>query len=444
MENVKKKNIKVVVGMTGRRDSTVAAYLLKKQGYDCIGLSLLLNDELMPKRAQQAADKKAMEADEFNLNDSYSETRKIPKDPLYSRCHVSDIEKVKSICDHLDIPFYGVKAQEVFKSDVFDNVISARLGGSSFQSCINCNQVKLGVLMEKAESLGAEFIATGHYSKVIKNQTTGFYNIARGNDQENDQSYLLSRVNQDILQRLILPLAEMRVEEVEKLLKLVDIKTQPSTDGTKMCYGSDPRVPMLVEYCAAESLLKSGHLSIASEDTILADHKGLHNFYLGQNKLKLASERNIDQDLHVIDIAPSSGTVYLAHSGELAFTHCQLQRIRYDKEMDITKPIELFAKIGSSKEMLPCTVFVKNNRSAILRFKIPQPGMLSKGLVVALYNKQSIGAKLVMSGFISIAGLLENDKIKTYIAPEIAPIDDEEAAKREKEKKANALPDFHF
>ena len=148
--------------------------------------------------------------------------------------------------------------------------------------------------------------------------------------------------------------------------------------------------------------------------------------------MKLASERNIDPDFHIIDISPSSGTVYLAHSAELAFTHCQLQRIRYDNEMDITKPIELFAKMGSSKELLACTVFIKNNRSAILRFKKAQPGMLSKGLVVALYSKQSIGGKLVMSGFISIAGVLENNKIKTYVPPEVIPSDVEETKKREK------------
>jgi tRNA-specific 2-thiouridylase len=444
MDKTNKKNIKVVVGMTGRRDSTVAAYLLKKQGYDCIGLSLLLNDEQLPKLAQATYDKKAAEAEEFNLNDSYSDPRKIPKDPLYSRCHVSDIEKVKEICDHLEIPFYGVKAQEVFKSGVMDNMVASRLGGSSFQSCINCNQVKLSVLMEKAEALGADYIATGHYSKIIKNQTTGFMNVARGNDADNDQSYLLSRVNQEILQKLMLPLAEMRVEEVDKLLKLVDIKCLPSTEGTKMCYGSDPRVPILVEYLAADTLLSSGHFSIASEDTIMADHKGVHNFYLGQSKLKLASEKNIDPDLHVINIKPSSGTVYLASAQELAFTHCHVQRVRYDPELDITKPIELFAKIGSSKEMLPCTVFFKNNRAAIIRFKKAQPGMLSKGLVVALFNKRAIGAKLVMSGFILESGILEQGKIKTYIAPEVVPLDDEEAEQREKEKRANALPDYHF
>lgn len=444
MDVKNKKNKKVVIGMTGRRDSTVAAYLLKKQGYDCIGLALLLNDESMPKQAQAASDKRAAEADDFKLNDSYSDSRKIPRDPLYSRCHISDLEKIKKVCDHLEIPFYGVKAQEVFKAGVIDGMISCRLGGSSFQSCINCNLVKLSVLMDKAEALGASYIATGHYSKIIKNQTTGFYNIAKGNDLENDQSYLLSRVNQDILQKLILPLAEMRVDEVEKLLELVDIKTEASSEGTKMCYGTDPRVPILVEYCAADTLLKSGHLSIAAQDTVLADHKGIHNFYLGQNKLKLSSERNIDPDLHVIDISVSSGTVYLASANELAFTHCQLQRVRFDPEMDVTKPIELYAKIGSSKELLACIVFFKNNRSAIIRFKVAHPGMLSKGLVVALYNKQSIGAKLVMSGFILSAGILENGKIKNYIPPEMEPLDDQEAEEKEKEKKANELPDYHF
>jgi tRNA-specific 2-thiouridylase len=95
---------------------------------------------------------------------------------------------------------------------------------------------------------------------------------------------------------------------------------------------------------------------------------------------ELASEKNIDPDLHVINIKPSSGTVYLASAQELAFTHCHVQRVRYDPELDITKPIELFAKIGSSKEMLPCTVFFKNNRAAIIRFKKAQPGMENQNL----------------------------------------------------------------
>ena len=443
MEKINKKNIKVVVGMTGRRDSTVAAYLLKKQGYDCVGLSLLLNDEEVPKLAQASYDKK-LEDEDYNLNDSYSDSKRGSLEPLYSRCHVSDIENVKEICDHLEIPFYGVKAQEIFKTSVVDNMVSSRLGGTSFQSCINCNQVKLSVLMEKSEALGAKYLATGHYSKIIKNQTTGFMNVARGNDPENDQSYLLSRVNQDILQKLMLPLAEMRVEEVEKLLKLVDIKCLPSTEGTKMCYVSDPRVPVLVEYLSSNSLLSAGQLAMASEDEIIGDHNGIHNFYLGQSKLKLSSEKKFDSDLHVIDINSSNGKVQLASAQELAFTHCHLQRIRYDPEMDISKPIELFAKIGSSKHMLPCKVFFKNNRSAILQFKSTQPGMLSKGLVVALYNKQAVGAKLIMSGFIFASGMLEQGKIKTYITSKLESDDYEESEENEKEKRANALPDYHF
>ncbi|MCO4792621.1 MAG: hypothetical protein KC493_02825 [Bacteriovoracaceae bacterium] len=438
------KNKKVVIGMTGRRDSTVAAYLLKKQGYECIGVSMLLNDPDLPRRAAAFAEKKALDSDEFNLNDSYAETKNTPKEPLTSRCHLKNLDDVKSICDHLEIPFYGVKAQEIFKANVMDPLIASRLSGTSFQSCINCNQVKMGLLVEKAKILGADNIATGHYSKILMNQSTGFLNIAKGNDLENDQSYLLSRINQEILKMLILPLAEMRVDEVQKLLEMIDIPTVPSTEGTKVCYSGDSRLAQFVEVSAAVTLIKPGHLSIASEETVLADHKGLHNFHLGQGKIKLASEKNIDADLHVINIVPPTGTVYLAPVTELAFTHCQLYRFRHDPELDISRPLELFAKIGSSKTMLPALVFFKNNRSAVIRFKDAHVGMLSKGLVVALYNKNNIGASLICSGFIGEAGVIDNKKIKNYIPPEPPPMDDEEAEEREKEKKKNATPDFHF
>ncbi|MDC0255989.1 hypothetical protein OAK75_13915, partial [Bacteriovoracales bacterium] len=161
----KKKKQKIVIGMTGGVDSTVAAYLLKKQGFDPIGISFNFYQEDAGKSLQG--------------------------DSLAS-CQIVDLGRVQNICETIEIPFYGVNAADIYKEKILDRVLTARLSGIAFTPCVYCNVLKFDLLLEKAKKLGVEMIATGHYAKVVKNIKTGKFMLISANDKENDQSYYLS------------------------------------------------------------------------------------------------------------------------------------------------------------------------------------------------------------------------------------------------------------
>ncbi len=155
--------------MTGGVESTVAAYLLKKQGYRCIGIGLQLfadGEEAGP----------------------------------FADVAVLDLNKIKGICNYLDIPFYAVNAADIFTDKVLDPLVGRVLSGQTFEPLVFLNSVLLEVLLEKAKKFQTTLVATAHYAKVLKNQKTGAFELMVANDLEFDQSYSLARLEQKHLE----------------------------------------------------------------------------------------------------------------------------------------------------------------------------------------------------------------------------------------------------
>ena len=139
------KKQKILVAMTGRIDSTIAAYLLKKQGHDVIGIGIV-----------------------FGRSPSEQEENK-SKAEFVGVYQLNDVDSVKKICQQIDIPFYAVDATKKYQARITDQLVGARVGGLLFSPKVHCNKLIFETLIEKMEKLGADAIASGHYSKVIKN-----------------------------------------------------------------------------------------------------------------------------------------------------------------------------------------------------------------------------------------------------------------------------------
>lgn len=418
--------------MTGRRDSTVAAFLLKKQGFECIGISLLFSDESFLQKQVNLIETKQKEVNEEDLaHGQNSQLKSIPKEKLYSRCHIQDVEEVAKIAQALDIPFYAVKSQAQFKAGVTDPLIGSKLAGKSFQSCLSCNNIKLQILLEKADELGCDYIATGHYAKIVENQQSGYINVHAANDLEHDQSLLLSKLPQSALKRLILPLSETRLEEVVKVEKMLGLSLLASSDSKKICFNNDPRLPLLVEVAASDNLLRKGHLYLQSENMVNGEHSGIHNYHVGQQKLKMAGEKSGDSGLTVSELNPSNGTVLVTPLKDLFFDRLFLENVMIDPKFDRSKPLSGFAKLGTKGELFPCQIQFKSFSKVIIKFTKVYQGVVAAGLSVSIYNKEGISGKIILSGDTKKCGVVVDYKFTNYISSSPEDMDDEEEENNE-------------
>lgn len=214
----KKNSKKIVFGFNGSLDSIVGAYLLKRQGFEVIGLAVCFKstvEQEMPARY-----------------DSYGEL--IPASPFMGEYIIDSLDEVRRVANEVGITFYATDASREYQDKVTDFVVGARIGGRTFSPKINTTELMFDILASKAESLGASLIGTGHYGKVVKNNVSKTHNIFVSQDLDNDQSYLLSKCSEKVLSMMHLPLSDMRKEEVIKIAKGLKIEHIEKDENEKI------------------------------------------------------------------------------------------------------------------------------------------------------------------------------------------------------------------
>lgn len=379
--NQKATNQTVLIAMTGGLESTVAAYLLKKQGYRCIGIGLQL-----------------FEAGEVC--------------GPFADVMISDLNKVKSICTYMDIPFYAVNASEIFADTVLDPVIGRILSGHTFEPLVFLNTVLMEIMLEKAPKFNAQMIATGHYAKVLKNQKNGAFELLVANDLEHDQSYMLARLDQNHLAKLMLPLSEIRKKEVEKIGELikVDYLKRPKSTVHIM---RDPRMMELVEARAPLDLRRSGTIFDYKEESSICEHNGIHHFYIGKKNLPCKPELPIDPNKEVISIIPFKGNVFIDFPDRLKHTHALLTRFNPAANLDMTLPLSVFVKMTPTGEKVPCRLYFKNNQTCVLDFEKERPGLLIPGQFFVIYSRALDKGKILGSAIVELGGVFGNNEFNT-------------------------------
>jgi len=259
--NLKNKKIKIAVAMSGGVDSSVAAALLKKQGYDVMGVFMRFWSE--PPQGE-------LELDEFA-----------------NRCCSVEAEKMaRNVCEKIGLPFYILNIAQEFKKAVVDYFLSELKKGATPNPCVVCNkEIKFKLLMEKAEGLGADFIATGHYARVkreTKNQkpkTKNYeYYLLKAKDKSKDQSYFLYNLTQSQLAKYLFPVGDYLKTDARKKAKKLDLPVWNRPESQEICFISDNNIRRFI----SEHLDLAPGKIIDTAGKVLGRHSGLPLFTIGQ------------------------------------------------------------------------------------------------------------------------------------------------------------------
>lgn len=312
---------RVVIGMSGGVDSSVAAYLLKEAGYDVVGITMKVWLQDCIAQAEDAC------------------------------CGPSAITDARAVAHSIGIPHYVVDESLDFEKEVINYFTAEYRAGRTPNPCILCNEkVKFGNLWTKARSLGAEFIATGHYA-MIDRRDDGHCALRKGADLRKDQSYFLFSLSQEQLRRSLMPLGGMSKPEIREIARQIGLKVADKADSQEICFvpGNDYKA-FLRERLGDAEFHQGGIYT--KEGRRLADHDGVELFTIGQRKgLPGGSPR----PLYVIDIDPATRRVIVGEAADLTQADFTMERCSWP-DGEPSAPFEANVKIRSTHPGAAATV----------------------------------------------------------------------------------------
>ena len=348
---------RVVVAMSGGVDSSVAAYLLKEAGYEVIGMTL----KTWPKE----------------LCDT------VPKGQTC--CSTQDIEDARSVASSLGIPFYVVEASYEFASQVMDYFVKEYAEGLTPNPCVVCNrQIKCGILLEKAQALGAKWLATGHYASVEWSEQRGRYLVRQAVDEKKDQSYVLFQLTQDQLSHMILPLGQKTKTDVRELAKKAGLKVADKPESMELCFIPDGDTQGFLRKRVPEAF-KPGDI-VDRAGHILGMHQGIAAYTVGQRKgLGITHPR----PLYVLGVDKATNRVIVGEEEELCVTACDVEETHWVGIPGLEKSIEGLVKIRYRSEKLPARFTPMGDR-VHLEFRDPMPGAVTPGQAAVFYDQDVV------------------------------------------------------
>ncbi len=339
---------KVVLGMSGGVDSSVAAYLLQKEGYDVIGLTM----------------------------DVISNDR---KDRF-----VSNVHDAKKVSDYLGISHYVVDYKDIFEEKVINYFIDEYTKGRTPNPCVVCNKyMKFGEFLKNAKDLGADYIATGHYAKIEYNSNFGRYLLKRADDRQKDQTYFLYNLTQRQLAHTLMPLGKYTKDDVRKMAKSLDIPIYNKPDSEEICFILDNNYGKFLEERKPDKI-KPGYF-VDNEGNILGKHRGIVYYTIGQRKgLGIAFGKRV----YVQKIIPEKNLIVLGDEEDIYNSKLYAEEINIIPYNRLLNEMEVTVKIRHTMKESKAIIYPHNN-GVVVKFVEPQRA-ITKGQSVVFYDGEVV------------------------------------------------------
>lgn len=356
---------KVVVGMSGGVDSSVAAWLLKEQGYDVIGVTM----QIWQDEEQEAVEEEG------------------------GCCGLSAVDDARRVADILDIPYYVMNFKPEFKEYVMDYFVEEYVHGRTPNPCIACNRfVKWEALLKRSLQIGADYIATGHYARVTRLEN-GRYTLKQAVSAAKDQTYALYNLTQEQLSHTLMPVGDYSKDEIRKIAADIGLRVANKPDSQEICFIPDHDHAKFIREVYGKEM-PCGNF-VDKEGNILGQHKGITHYTVGQRK---GLNLSMGKPVFVTAIRPQTNEVVIGNAEDVFSEALYANDLNFMGMEPLETEKRVFAKIRYAHKGAWCTIKRMGEDSIFCVFDEPQRA-ITPGQAVVFYEDDCIagGGTIVKS-----------------------------------------------
>ncbi len=346
------KKERVVVGLSGGVDSSVAAWLLKKQGYDVIGVTMQIWQD---------------QPDEIVEEEG-------------GCCGLSAVDDARRVANQLDIPYYVMNFKNEFQENVIDYFVKEYQEGRTPNPCIACNRyVKWESLLKRSLDIGATYIATGHYAR-IEQLPNGRFALKKSATAAKDQTYALYNLTQDQLSKTLMPVGAYTKDEIREMAAQMELQVANKPDSQEICFVPDQDYGGFIERETGKEIPLGNF--VTAEGEVLGKHKGIIYYTIGQRKgLGISLGRRVV----VTEIRPETNEVVIGEQEDVFTDELYANRLNFMSIPELTEKKEVMAKIRYNHQGSPCVIEMVEKDKLFVKFLEPVRAV-TPGQAVVFYD----------------------------------------------------------